>query len=147
VADYKKSPEQQAIDDWERKEQAVTVNVLSMIQEAITLHRLLLEDEAKLYADDGTQLADDEACRAAGEREIKAFRILARMTCMTPEEAQVKLAYFMETPIPGWFSNLERLTWEAYINEVHKGNGDSDQDQIFLRTLFVKGGLPLPNAD
>jgi hypothetical protein len=129
------------ITQWEREAGALAVNVPSMVAEAITLHRLLLTDETRLYDDEGNRLADQAVCDAAAEREIKAFRILARMPCMTPEEAQIKLAYFMDTPVPGWFSNMGRLTWEAYVDDKDKGNGDSDQGEIFLRTLYVNGGL------
>ena len=128
------------INRWEKEARDLAVNVPSMIQEAITLHRLLLDDENKLYDADGEALADKAACDAAAEREIKAFRILARMPCMTAEEAQMKLAYFMQPAAPEW-SNRQKLTWEAYVDDEHKGGGDSDQDEIFLRTLYVNGGL------
>jgi hypothetical protein len=140
--DYECSPENREISEWEQEARALAVNDPSMIREAITLHQLLLDDETKLYDAEGNRLADQAACDAAAEREIKAFRILARMPCMTPEESQLKLAYFMEAAGEKWFNSIEKLTWEAYIDDKDKGNGDSDQDKIFLRTLYVNGGLP-----
>jgi hypothetical protein len=130
-----------SISQWEKAAGALAVNVPSMIEEAITLHRLLVADEVQLYGHDDEWLVDQAACDAAAEREIKAFRILARMPCMTAEEAQIKLAYFMEEPRPRWFSHMERLTWEAYIDDEEKGTGNSDQSKMFMRSLYVNGGV------
>jgi hypothetical protein len=121
---------------------ALTFNSTSMIEEAITLHRLLVEDEDKLYKEDGTPRATKAKRDAAYIREVKAFRILERMPCMTPEEAQMKLAYILEPARPNGWKNTDRLWWPAYLDEKDKGGGDLEMERRFMRSLYVNGGLP-----
>ncbi|MCK8779052.1 hypothetical protein M0654_03540 [Rhizobium sp. NTR19] len=128
------------INRWEHELMALTVNSTSMIKEAITLHRLMVEDENKLYHADGKPKARKATRDDAAVREIKAFRILLRLPCLTAEEAQMKLAYFHEAADPNGWSNLDKLWWPAHLDEDEKGGGT--MEPLLLRSLYVNGGLP-----
>jgi hypothetical protein len=128
------------INKLEDEAMALTVNSTSMIKEAITLHRLLMEDENKLYDAKGKRLRSKAICDAAAVREIKAFRILVRMPCLTAEEAQMKLEYFHKVVDPTEWANLDKLWSPAHLDEDEKGGGT--MEPLLLRSLYVNGGLP-----
>jgi hypothetical protein len=140
MAKSERDKEFDRINNAEQEEMALTFNSTSMIEEAITLHRLLLEDEDKLYSADGKRLRSKAVCNAAAVREIKAFRILLRLPCLTAEEAQMKLAYFHEVAEPDARSCLYKLWSPAHLDEDDKGGGS--MEPILLRSLYVNGGLP-----
>ncbi|PWE57160.1 hypothetical protein DEM27_05830 [Metarhizobium album] len=129
-------------DDWitqqELHMQSIADNSGSMVEDAIELHAALVAEDDKLYTADGKPLADKATLDASWRREVKAFRILARMQCRTAEEAQVKLRYFLRQAEPDEYSNIEKLTLDAYVDEADKGTGCGDLTADFLQSLLVE---------
>lgn len=124
----------------ETEMQELCVNTPSQIADAINLHKMLVAADERLYLDDGTPLANKAVLNTSWVREIRAFRILARMQCTTADEAQIKLAYFMKpAPAGDEYSNMEKLWLDAYVDESDKGTGSSDLHMDFMRSLVVTG--------